>query len=214
MHSEHGVFLIVRIRAWPLREAEPWGTSLGDAAFCTPPLQKRRDRQGTCFCHSDLMTTTSSSNTDAVPPGLSYEPDSANSANGANGAVVTMQHSKRAVALLSDLDGLMERVARCMEDLRENAEACKRRRDLLDFCARSNLFETPDGQFSPMTNDTDRCHMLATIFEADQEYSDSKLMFQVGFTKTIHGLRFIVQQNTTAATQSFGVAPLTPLQTE
>jgi hypothetical protein len=83
-----------------------------------------------------------------------------------------------------------------MSSLREAAEASKRRRELLDACVRANLVEMPDGQFTQMTSDADRCLMLEKIFEADKEFADSSLLFHVGFTKAISGLRFVSEQNT------------------
>ena len=138
------------------------------------------------------MTTSGSSNTDTDPSGLSYEPHSAIS------STVTLR-ANRGVELLSELDTLINQVSTTLGSLREAAEASKRRRELLDACIRANLVEMPDGQFTQMTNDADRCRMLETIFEADHEFADSRLLFHLGFTKAVGGLRFISEQNTMSA---------------
>ena len=135
------------------------------------------------------MTISGSSNTDTDPSGLSYEPHSAIS------STVTLR-AHRGVELLSELDTLIDQVSKTMSSLRDAAEASKRRRELLDVCVRANLVEMPDGQFTQMTNDADRCLMLEKIFEADQEFADSRLLFHIGFTKAVGGLRFISEQNT------------------
>jgi hypothetical protein len=137
------------------------------------------------------METSRSFNTDVVPSGLSYTQEG-------------VTHAKRGLKLLSEMDTLLHQVSCVMNSLREIAESAKRRRELLDVCVRSNLLEMPDGQFTQMTNDTDRCRMLEIMFEADKEFSDAKLLFHLGFTKTLNGLRFVSEQHTVPDLNPFG----------
>ena len=136
------------------------------------------------------MSTGVSLSTDDKISGLSAKPCDVNLSTQYN------SNESTEVNVLSDLDEAIAKVSRCMALVRGRSEAAQRRRELLDTCVRANLCEMPDGQFTQMKDDKDRCQMLASIMQADHEFADANMVFQIAFMKTVNALRRIGEDNT------------------
>jgi hypothetical protein len=136
------------------------------------------------------MNTSVSLSTEDNISGLSGKPCEVGLSTGDN-----LKESTE-VNTLSELDDAITKISQCMALVRGRSEAAQRRRELLDTCVRANLCEMPDGQFTQMKDDKDRCQMLASIMQADHEFADANMVFHIAFTKTLNALRRIGEENT------------------